>query len=892
VEKGTIRAGEDSPCMTLHANIRELKKELKKAILGIILVLLIAMMPMTQFVKSVDTVSTTKSPQILSDAQVQPVVFLFVGEVLALGKEKSMDVLDFLKNVKADVAYRVLNTYGESVEAMINRWNGLNAEWFIQECHKINIKVMPVVSTQILEPEYFNSSFIESAATRNVTDQLILQYQANVGNYYYHGSLNHIVWRDHLFQVAKVAVDLGIDGIEFDEPTYWWWTGEDYSDECLQQFKDYLQTKYTQDELRNKFGINDITTFNYREYLASKGLIDVSEQERLQGSDPLGREYYIFELVSLSQHFKELTTRIKDYAKQKYGKDLIIVVNQYEMKNADLINCPQVDFFSIGSGLNVLYWSSDQQSGIKNGPPYYTASPFILLARAVNSTKQAVIFIDEDYIHAKLTPTVAKIVMSEAYAFGGYYNLPYYSGTVGSAAVYGPNETISEFASFIRRYSDFFKPSINPSDVALFTPYSDLLWHAVPSFSDPIYGASQILSDAHIPFNMLFTGDGNVFPDTLTVEDLKKYKLIYLPHICGLSDRQVNILKDYLNQGGKLLITGGCGLFDEMRNMRPSGPFDSLHSNPNVMYIQWESDVWEDWIPYSDYKATRNPDMRNQIFNAIKNLLGGNLILETNASSTVGINTSFQPENNRLLVNFVNYDYHIENDTVTEQDNIHVKLKEPAGFNASTAESVYFSPDVGLEPMPLKYSISGDYIEFTLPRLQTYSIVLVGSIHDVSTTDVEPYRTIVGRNSNTSVNVTVANEGYAPETFNVALYANTSLIQTRQVNLPIGESASVTFNWNFTLPLGNYSIRAAADAVNNETVLSNNDFSYGTIQVSIPGDITADGVVNILDVSKAARAFGLKVGDERWDSNADVNEDGSINILDLSLIAKEYGKRA
>jgi hypothetical protein len=689
-----------------------------------------------------------------------------------------------------------------------------------------------------------------------------------------------------LFEVAKVAVDLGVDGIEFDEPTYWWWPGEDYSNESLQQFKDYLQTKYTSTELLNKFGINNITAFNYRDYLASKGLINVSEEERLQGSDPLGREYYIFELISLSQHFNELTTEIKDYAKQTYGKDLIIVANQYELKNADLINCPQVDFFSIGTSLNVWYTSKDQQSGMKYCPPYYTASPFIFLGRAINESKEAVMFIDGGN-YTLLTQTVAKIIMGEAYAFGGYYNFPFFSGLPGN---YGPKDTLINFSSFIRRYSEFFQPSIHSSDVALFAPYTTILWNYVPGFPEQIYGASQILVDAHIPFDILFTGDGNVLPDTITLNDLKKYKVIYLPDTIGLSNRQVNVLKDYVNQGGKLLITGACGMYDEMKNNRPSSPFDSLHSNPNVTYIQWESNVWADWIPYSDYKATKDPNMRNQIFNAIKNLLGGNLILETNASSTVGINTSFQPDNNRLLVNFVNYDYHIENDTVTEQDNIYIKIKKPEGFNASTAESVWFSPDVGLEPMPLKYSISGDYIEFTLPKLQTYSIALIGSIHDVSATEVEPYRTALGRNSNTSMNVTVANEGYAQETFNVTLYANSTAVQTKQISLPTGTSTDVTFKWNFTSPIGNYTFKAIAESVKNETILTNNEYSYGIIQVSIIGDINADGKVNIIDVSIAAKAYMSKPGDTRWNANADVNEDETINIIDITIVARDYGK--
>jgi hypothetical protein len=129
--------------------------------------------------------------------------------------------------------------------------------------------------------------------------------------------------------------------------------------------------------------------------------------------------------------------------------------------------------------------------------------------------------------------------------------------------------------------------------------------------------------------------------------------------------------------------------------------------------------------------------------------------------------------------------------------------------------------------------------------------------------------------------------------FNVTLYANTTTIQTQELNLLGGRSTAITFEWNTTdILLGNYTIKAIASQVENETVLKNNEFSYSLIRVSIPGDINADRTVNIIDISKAARAFGSKLGEDRFEPNADMNEDRTINILDISAIAKEFGKEA
>jgi len=57
----------------------------------------------------------------------------------------------------------------------------------------------------------------------------------------------------------------------------------------------------------------------------------------------------------------------------------------------------------------------------------------------------------------------------------------------------------------------------------------------------------------------------------------------------------------------------------------------------------------------------------------------------------------------------------------------------------------------------------------------------------------------------------------------------------------------------------------------------------------ISEDINNDGVVNILDISTVARAFGSYPGHERWNCRADINRDQRVNIIDIFAVAKKYG---
>lgn len=55
-------------------------------------------------------------------------------------------------------------------------------------------------------------------------------------------------------------------------------------------------------------------------------------------------------------------------------------------------------------------------------------------------------------------------------------------------------------------------------------------------------------------------------------------------------------------------------------------------------------------------------------------------------------------------------------------------------------------------------------------------------------------------------------------------------------------------------------------------------------------DVNADGKINIIDITIAARAFASRSGEPRWDERADINSDGVINIIDIAAIARQFGK--
>jgi hypothetical protein len=109
------------------------------------------------------------------------------------------------------------------------------------------------------------------------------------------------------------------------------------------------------------------------------------------------------------------------------------------------------------------------------------------------------------------------------------------------------------------------------------------------------------------------------------------------------------------------------------------------------------------------------------------------------------------------------------------------------------------------------------------------------------------------------------------------------------------------FNGTTTLATIEFKVKSVGTTVlhlQNTSLLDNSDpwpypithtTSDGLItDQSIPGDVNADGQVNIIDLNIVARAFGSKLGDQGWNPIADLDNNGVINIIDIARVAKEY----
>ena len=95
----------------------------------------------------------------------------------------------------------------------------------------------------------------------------------------------------------------------------------------------------------------------------------------------------------------------------------------------------------------------------------------------------------------------------------------------------------------------------------------------------------------------------------------------------------------------------------------------------------------------------------------------------------------------------------------------------------------------------------------------------------------------------------------------------------------------VDSHFGYHLGEANYVVELDAD-VDGETTEDDRHRVYHAI---LPGDVDADGAVEMDDLQALLAAIGLSEGDANYNPYADVDGDGNVDLADLQLLLSSYG---
>ncbi|NOX55542.1 MAG: hypothetical protein GXP27_14115 [Planctomycetes bacterium] len=230
--------------------------------------------------------------------------------------------------------------------------------------------------------------------------------------------------------------------------------------------------------------------------------------------------------------------------------------------------------------------------------------------------------------------------------------------------------------------------------------------------------ASQSLLQARVPFAALFSEE---------LSRLNRYRVLWVPSQRCLSDEEIAAMEEFVRGGGRLIVTGWCGLYDQFRRerrdfglndltgaslfgprprdgtSRASGKGETVFfpSAPELAGVNTRSSVVKPTVP----------NAAKQVVEAVRRQLGPALKLQVEAPPSV-LMAVFKTADGATVTHLLNY-----NNREPLRD---VPLIAPAGSPLRSSTPKAFSPD-GPHPATLTEQSPGCWV---LAELKTYTCVM------------------------------------------------------------------------------------------------------------------------------------------------------------------------
>jgi hypothetical protein len=324
----------------------------------------------------------------------------------------------------------------------------------------------------------------------------------------------------------------------------------------------------------------------------------------------------------------------------------------------------------------------------------------------------------------------SKLEMAEAMAYNRQG-----MGMVGSLlAGYELPEDQRNYIKFFHRNFDYYRNIHNVADVAVLHSYATMAFNNDRPYQSTFL-FEQALIQKKIPFDIIF--DDNL-------KDLSIYKVLVLADQECLSDEQLDLIRSFVNQGGGLVATGNTSLYTEWRQRkREFGLNDLFHVNApewcgnglpeyilnipiqknqvgsgRVVYLpEVKPSIPKPPTAAMTSRYWKLPVNLKELIESVQWASENNLAVSIEAPLTVTMELTQKEDKSALILHLVNFDS--RNPSVP---NIKVDALVPVGRRVT--QVTVLTPDGGNDTT-LQYKENGKRVEFTVPKLNIYDMIVM-----------------------------------------------------------------------------------------------------------------------------------------------------------------------
>jgi hypothetical protein len=545
----------------------------------------------------------------------------------------------------------------------------------VEEAHRCDVKFQGRVE---LDADWmgmidYDANFMESVVRdfegNPVVTWWVHTYKGHPAYYY---CTNAPRYRDYLmYQVRRVIatnvdwlmIDCAIPTIGAINAHY----GGCFCEHCMIGFRDYLAETLTTEQLQAE-GIDDINTFDYRDFLSSKGYDSQRYRADILAFPPvipLAKEYFDYQRREITWLFNEF----KRYAGERAGRYVPMSSNSPHYDPMLNYAVEAHDFYT-----NEMTYHPPETEVWPHQPVY-----LFKLADAIQRLV-AITGIPSAFEPYRLNdrPGHIQLWIAQAYAFGHVFMVPVKMWTIRTKNepdrwYYSKPGDYEGIYHFIRDYPALFDEYESVVSVALVYSNQD---------------ARRALSDLRDKGNR--GGLGRNAPDTQLLEASSGLALANVPHCFILAGDEW--MKDQL-------LSENLSRYDAVVRFEPS------------------------------YLSAEQEDALKQVGDRLVTWSGIDMLL-SHLTPKISIEDAenvvaaprFIPDDDQApaICHLLNQNYQMDSDTYCVQHNFKVSLAKSL-FGRTFSTATWYA--LGKEPLPLDCQVRGDATQVTVPALELWGIL-------------------------------------------------------------------------------------------------------------------------------------------------------------------------
>ena len=648
-----------------------------------------------------------KGPIVMKGSNQEPLIFQLRRGGISLKVEEN-----YLKSHTAENVQQIKDFGGTFFMSHVFKGFGIEAE---REEIELAKKLSPILHKNGLKMgTYVGSSIgyetflLEKPEAEEWLVPNYLGQPVTYGDQYYRRRpyFGHPGYKSYIKQVVDIAInEIGSDLIHFDNPANQAVPAVFHHPMAIQDFREFLKNKYTPEKLIERIGFSDVSRIVPPAF-ANPGSFQSFD-------DPITQEWIDFRCQKLADHYKEMAAYIRSM-----NPEVAVEINPHGITGGNRAWESSVDFQRLLPHVD-FFWCED-------GNPASVNEEGILVSN-IRSYKIGQTFNNKVFNAIGNSPVMAAELLA--------YN----------ASLTSPGESVKNFVTFYNKNFEHYANTKNIADVAILRSFPSMAYNNYSTHQSTIL-FEQVLIQCKIPFDIIYDDH---------LKNLSKYSVLILANQESLRDDQLELIREFVRQGGGLVATENSSLYDDWRRERESFGLKDLFgidrpSSIKSIRIQ-DGGAMESieeyelrqagntiknkfgkgkvaYIPLIEPSKNRPPTtpMRNsywkmplnysEMVNAIAWAAGDELSVYVNSPLTVTMELTEQE--GKMMLHLINYN--LEKEKLVK--NISVSLKIPEG--KQIRELLLLSPDKEGSEF-LNYTIKDGRAVFIVPSLEVYDLVVV-----------------------------------------------------------------------------------------------------------------------------------------------------------------------